>query len=303
MSNQVPVAVSPKLVESIFLKGKEGILHALPKFVNSERFMRVALTEIRNRPDLQKCDAISVCTSIMKAAQLGLDLDPQLGQAYLVPFFSKKTGAWMCNMITGYRGLVNLVRRSGEVSTLYAQCVYKGDHFKYELGTTPKIIHQPSADATSDMTHVYAVCVFKDSGVQFEVMSRHQVEVHRDRFSRQAQGDSWRDNFEEMAKKTVVRRLIKMLPITVDDGTDNERDAPVTVHNPEKFAQISAAADVPQEDDRAVYLRVIESQADELSAKGVPSEEIYKIIPQRFEELPIDQLAAITKILGEKLGS
>lgn len=298
-------ALTPvKQIESLLMQGKKQIMDALPKFINSERFVRVALTEVRNNPQIQKCDPISVCTSIMKAAQLGLDIGGTLSQAYLVPFYSKRTGQWLCQMIPGYRGLVLMVRRTGDVSNFFAQCVYKGDDFNVSLGTDPKIHHVPGENSTDEMTHVYAVCVFKDGTSQFDVMTRKKVEAHRDRYSKSAEGDAWKDAFEEMAKKTIVRRLIKMLPISIEEpGMFNDAPAAAPqVHDPEKIRELQNAPDIVPEEDRDVYLKMIEHLSDEMVAKQIPSDEILKLVPADYMQYPADKLVAVIAGMKGKLG-
>lgn len=280
-------------IEHAINQGKAQIAAALPSFVKTERFIRVALTEVRNNPDLQKCDPLSVCTSIMKAAQLGLDIGSQLGQAYLVPFKGE------CTMIVGYRGLVNLVRRSGEVSTFYAKCVYEGDEFKQVLGTAPAIHHVPS-DNPGKMTHVYAVCVFKDGSNQFEVMSHAEIERHRQRFSKMPNSQGWRDSFDEMAKKTVIRRIIKMLPITIEDPESvfgNRQEEPQHV-DLDKFKAISAASDAVASDERSMFLK----QADELLARAAEKQiDCRDILQDDPSTLPDAQLIALVSILRERV--
>ncbi len=285
-------------VEQLLEQGRAQIAAALPAFIKTDRFIRVALTEVRNNPDLQKCDPVSICTAIMKSAQLGLDIGGALGQAYLVPFKNRDTGQLEAQLIPGYRGLVQLVRRSGQVSTFYAMCVYEGDQFTYTLGTDPKIEHVPG-DSSNKLTHVYAVCVFKDGGHQFEVMTKKQVEDHRNKYSSQPNGRGWKNSFDEMAKKTVVRKIIKMLPISIEmPETDlDEQDREPMAAEPAKWQALQARSDIVPEEERGAYLKMIDELLEKAGEKKIAIQ-----VPQDYHSFPVDQLVAMVAYLKENVG-
>ena len=149
-----------------------------------------------------------------------------LGEGYLVVYNNKikvnGVEKWVkqAQFIPGYRGLITLARRSGEISTLYAEAVYKGDVFNVELGLEEKLEHKPNYDSEErdDPKHLafaYAVAKFKDGSFQFVVMSRKQIDKIRAR-SKSAKSGPWVTDFEEMSKKTTIRRLSKALPLTVE---------------------------------------------------------------------------------------
>lgn len=214
-------------------KNKNQIQRALPRHVTADRMARVVTTSLRRTPKLLKCKPLSLLSAIMQAAQLGLEPDNGLGHAYLVPFKDEVV------FIPGYKGLIDLARRSGQVSTIYAVVVRRGDDFSYELGDTPRIIHKPSearettqvtktkrvdgkdvqvtetVDVDRPITHVYAVCRLRDGGVQREVMTIDQVDRIRSR-SAAANDGPWVTDTEEMIKKTCLRRLCKMLPASIE---------------------------------------------------------------------------------------
>lgn len=225
---------APRSIDSMLMQAQSSIKAALPSVVKSERFIRVALTEIRKSKQLQQCDPVSVCAAVMQAAQLGLEFGSSLGQIYLVPFGQE------CTLMVGYRGYVALLQRSGAIKSMTAHCVFEGDFFEYELGLDQKLVHRPTGKQTN-LVAVYAVATLNDGTKQFEVMSREAVEYIRDTFSRGKNSDAWRKSFDEMAKKTVVRRLIKMLPITpeVADALEAESFEVVEEHQPDKIQQIA----------------------------------------------------------------
>lgn len=197
---------------------KEQIKRALPKQLEADRFMRVMLTELRTTPALANCSPESFLSALMQSAQLGLEVGNGLGHAYLIPFGNGKDTQGRANvqLIIGYRGMLDLIKRSGQVSKLSVRAVHEKDDFHYEYGLNEDMKHLPTIEAeTGELTYVYAVVHMKDGTKQFEVMSRKQIEEIRLQ-SKASGASTWKNHFEEMAKKTVVRRLFKYMPISVE---------------------------------------------------------------------------------------
>lgn len=191
-------------------KMKAQIAAALPKHMTPERMIRVCLTAWRKTPALQKCDPLSVISSIVQASQLGLEPDGVLGHAYLVPYGNQ------CQLIPGYRGLIDLARRSGSVVSIQAHMVYERDKFEFAYGLDEKLSHTPCMDGDRGKeVAVYAVAKLKDGGYALEVMSIADVNKIRSR-SKAANNGPWVTDFAEMARKTVVRRMVKYLPLSVE---------------------------------------------------------------------------------------
>ena len=144
-------------------------------------------------------------------ARLGLEPGGALGEGYLVPFKGKVI------FIPGYRGLISLARRSGQIISIEARVVHEKDEFSCCLGLDPDLKHTPTWEETDPgpLRLVYAVAKLKDGGVQFEIMSRGQIEQVRAK-SQAGNFGPWVDNYEEMSKKTVIRRLFKYLPVSVE---------------------------------------------------------------------------------------
>lgn len=188
---------------------------ALPKHMDPERMARIALTTIRTNPKLLEASVPSLLGAVMQAAQLGLE-PGLIGHCYLVPFKNGKTGQTDVQFIIGYKGMIDLARRSGQIQNIYAHVVYEKDEFEYELGLEPKLKHKPSMEADrGQMIGVYAVAHFKDGGYQFEFMPKEEIEKRRRR-SKAANNGPWVTDYEEMAKKTVIRHMWKYLPISVE---------------------------------------------------------------------------------------
>lgn len=192
---------------------KSEIARALPRHLDPDRLARIATTVLRQTPGLASADPASFLGALMTCAQLGLEPGP-LGHAYLVPFKDNRTGRTEVTFIPGYRGLVELARRSGQVQSVQARVVRDGDNFAYSFGLDPKLDHQP-AGTLGEVTHAYAVVRYKDGGMDFDVMTRAEVDAIRGR-SRASEKGPWKTDYAEMAKKTVLRRLLKTAPMSVE---------------------------------------------------------------------------------------
>jgi recombination protein RecT len=275
-------------VDVMLSNAKDQIQKALPAVISSDRFIRVAVTEIRKSPQLQQCNPISVCAAVMQAAQLGLEFGSTLGHAYLIPYKNEAT------LQVGYRGLMHLCRRSGMVKKFEARAVYEGDFFEYELGTNPFIKHRPTGNQ-KNMVAVYAVATLEDGTTQFDVMSREALEEHQRKYSRN--NGTWNSAFEEMSKKTVIKRIIKMLPISTEvaEALDRDVDSVIEVREPEKVQKLA--------ENTNSYISKAESTQimDELEKLCLKATEL-KI---DIEDLPddfTDQTAlACTQILKERI--
>jgi recombination protein RecT len=209
-------------------KIKAQIALALPRHVTADRLARVALTEVRRNPALAKCDQMSFLGAIMTCAQLGLEPGGTLGHAYLVPFENRKMGRTEVQFIIGYRGMIDLARRSGQIQSIEARAVYEGDRFEVKFGLDSDLTHIPDFDNPNrtqpeKLRFVYAVAKLKDGGVQFDVLSRREIEAIRAQ-SKAATSGPWQTHYEAMALKTVIRRLFKYLPISIELAQAIEQD-------------------------------------------------------------------------------
>lgn len=292
MSTTTQIATKQKTttVETLLEAGKDQIQRVLPAVVQSDRFIRVALTEIRKSRQLQACNPVSICASVMQAAQLGLEFGSTLGHVYLIPYKDEAT------LQVGYRGLMHLARRSGAVKSFESRLVYDGDIFKVTYGTNPAIEHDPQFK-TSTITHIYAVATLNDGTKMFEVMTKEQIDEHRAKYA-QRNAATWDKAYEEMARKTVVKRLIKYLPITpeVADALELEARFEPEQHDPEKIqqSQNSSTAITSGEAQHArVVLATLFSECAEL---GIDTDDV-ALSPEANEQ----QILAVTQILKERL--
>lgn len=196
---------------------KNQMALAMPKHMTADRLMRIALTEVRKTPALGRCNVQSFMGAIMQCAQLGIEPGAALGHAYLLPFGNGKAsdGLANCQLIIGYRGMIDLARRSGQIISLTARTVHANDTFSYAYGLDETLEHVPGTGDRGDLTHVYAVAKLKGGGIQFEVMSKADV-LKVKASSKAGNNGPWVSHFDEMAKKTVIRRLFKYLPVSIE---------------------------------------------------------------------------------------
>ena len=202
-----------------YVKAQESAIKAaLPAVLTPERFTRMVLSAISSNPALGECTPKSFLAAMMQAAQLGLEPNTPLGQAYLIPFNNSRAGVKECQFQIGYKGLIDLAYRSGEVSMIQAHEVRANDEFSYEFGLEPKLTHKPAMKDRGEVICYYAMFKTKDGGNGFEVMSVDDVRSHAKKYSQAFQKSSspWTSNFDEMAKKTVLKKALKYAPLKSD---------------------------------------------------------------------------------------
>ena len=210
-------------------KMKPQFAAALPKHITPDRMLRVALTAIQNTPALLTCNRKSLLLAILRAAQLGLEPDGVLGQAYLIPFkknWKDESGKWQsrtdAQLIPGYRGLIDLARRSGEVSNIIAKEVYSKDEFSVDWSQQPPFTHKPAMTGDrGEITHFWALANFKDGGYHWDYMTKGEVDYIRQN-SNGAKNEVWDKYYAEMGKKTMIRRIAKYLPMNVQKAAMTE---------------------------------------------------------------------------------
>lgn len=207
--------VSPvKAMGDLLKRMHTQIEKALPSVITPERFTRIALTAYSRNEKLQECTPESFLGSMMQAAQLGVEPNTPLGQAYLIPYRNK--GVMEVQFQLGYRGMIDLAYRSGEVQNIQAHEVYENDTFEYELGLEPKLKHIPALKDRGNVILYYAVFKLTNGGVGFEVMSKEDVEAFAKKKSKTYGTGPWQSDFDAMAKKTLVKRLLKFAPLKSD---------------------------------------------------------------------------------------
>lgn len=230
MSETTAVVPVAKTVQAFLAKNRGALTAAMPKHVNPDRLMRVAVGAINRTPALQRCRVESLITAIVASSTLGLEVNGPLGEAYLVPFKDQVT------FIPGYRGLMTLARRSGMVTLFYADTICANDEYSIERGLEPKLVHKPAREERGEPLYFYAVFHTKDTK-DFEVMTVAEIDRIR-RMSKAANSGPWVEHFEEMAKKTVIRRLAKRAPMSAEMAMAARLDEEAAMGQPQDFGDV-----------------------------------------------------------------
>lgn len=204
-------------------RARQQILDVIPKHLTVERLTNLALSAAAKSVDLQKCSTMSVVRAVRGCAELGLEPNTAAGQAYLVPYNVKTKGAdgretWgkECQLIIGYRGMIDLARRGGDLVQIEAHAVRERDIFDFRFGLEPKLEHVPFLRGDPGPTIAfYCIARLADGSRHVEVMSKAEVDAIRAR-SKAGNSGPWVSDYDEMGKKTVIRRAWKFLPISTE---------------------------------------------------------------------------------------
>jgi recombination protein RecT len=183
-----------------------------PAGTDINRFSAALMAQIRSNTKLAECNQFSIMGAFINSTQLGLEPGASLGHCYFVPFKGE------CQLVIGYRGMIELAYRSGKVLSIAARTIHQADRFDYSYGITDVLEHKPATGDRGPLIGVYAVAKLVGGGVHFEVLDLSDIEQAR-KASKAGTFGPWKDHFEEMAKKTAIRRLFKYLPV----GTELNR--------------------------------------------------------------------------------
>lgn len=281
---------------------KKQLAAVAASHLKPERMMRLMANAIRTTPKLGQCSPISLLGAMMQCASLGLEPNTVLGHAYLIPFDrkekNKKTGKWEVvetnvQLIIGYKGYIDLARRSGHITSIAAGVHYSDDEtsgglWEYEEGTESKLRHR-AGDQQGKKLHAYAIAKFRDGGHAYVVLPWSKVMKIRDGSQgwqsavRTAEqygkpiNSPWATHEDEMAQKTAVRALAKFLPLSTEfrDGLEADSgraDYAAFAMNP------TAGLDVTAEDEEG-------QQIDHDPETG----EVYQVEDQRAAQQTMPQ--------------
>lgn len=240
----VAKADKPKTLKDRIEEYLPEIKRALPATITPERFARLMTTALGANPLLQQCTPSSFVGAMLQAAQVGLEPNTVLGQAYLIPRRNGKTGNYETVFEIGYHGMIDLAYRGGVVE-ISAEVVYANDEFEYALGMERELVHKPILKDRGDPICVYATWKSKDGGSGFAVMSIEDIRKHAAQYSesfKRGTSSPWQTNFLSMAKKTVLKQALKYAPLSVE--LQRQMSADETVKS--TFAE--DMLDVPQDD-------------------------------------------------------
>ncbi|BCJ86490.1 recombination protein RecT [Effusibacillus dendaii] len=268
-----PSQVDPaKTIDGMLKRLAPQIARALPKHMTADRLARIALTTIRQNPKLLECTQESLMGAVMLSAQLGLEPGP-LGHAYLVPFWDSKTNSTNAQFQIGYKGMIDLTRRTGEIQTITANEVYENDTFEVEYGSNGHLTHKPFMHGErGDVTKYYAYAKTKDGGEYFYYMTKEDVIKYRDKYTKSKNFKTgeiygpWATEFDAMAKKTCLKQMIKYMPLSVEVQRQLAQDETVKLDMDEDMTMVPNA-DIEYEYNPATN-EAIDTQKETNSTPG-----------------------------------
>jgi recombination protein RecT len=289
----------------------------LPPSMSARKIARLAVMELQKNPALCRCSSGSLMLAIMGSCALGLELGGALGQAYLIPYGDT------CQLIPGYRGFVKLATNSPEITRITAEVVHEQDIFSYQLGGAPNLEHipaQPRNDPTwtpGEIIASYSVAWMRDGSYQFSVMNRYEIDKIRDNSpgyknaTAKGKDHPWISHYPEMAKKTPVRLLFKLLPNACEKlqhAIDLDESADIGL--PQSVTSIPDMPEIP--DDGIIDVQANEPAKSEPSPEIIPpksektdvekkNEDRLKLLIIRMIEKGVDGKTWLTKVTGRKI--
>ena len=245
-------------------QARQQLAAVAAQHMNPERLMRVTANAIRTTPQLQECEPLSFLGALMQCAALGLEPNTVLGHAYLIPFKNRRKNVTEVQVVVGYKGLIDLARRSGHITSIAAHIHYSDDEmWIYEEGTEAVLRHRPGPQE-GEKLHAYAIAKFRDGGHAYVVLPWSHVIRIRDgsqgwqtavRFNKIDQSP-WKTHEDAMAKKTAIRALAKYLPLSVEfrDAVQVDHDGGARVDyaayaaDPAAGVTIDGEAETPEDE-------------------------------------------------------
>ena len=285
-------------------KFKQEIAKVLPAHVTPERMIRTALTATLRVPNLAKCDESSFFQCMMQLSQLGLEPDGR--RAHLIPFLNRKQNRYECQLVIDYKGIVDLILRTGKVSAIHCDKICDNDDFEYDCGTVVK--HKINFREPRGNAYAY-ICIItlKDGSRKCEVMTLGEVESIRNRS--QAKTGPWQTDFDEMAKKTVFKRAAKWVEwstevkqaIDADDGpfVDYESSFPAGLLGGQSEPRDQSAGEISDEEfsvrqtvDKAMTVGALNASRSLVADSNLPA----NIKAELYGEIS-DKLVALEEIM------
>jgi recombination protein RecT len=273
-------------------KIREQLAMALPHYYTPDQFTVIVRTAINKNPRLAECDPGSFMTAMITAAQMGLAPDGRHG--HLIPRYNGKAQRMECQFQPDYKGLVSLVRKNDNVADVYAETVHEADTFRITKGLHRDLIHEVDVrKSRGAFIGAYAVIAYKDgSSPSFEFMDKEQIDAIKAR-SQSPNAGPWSTDYTEMAKKTVIKRLLKLADLSQETverlNADTSLDvAPISTVSEIKTAVIPERPALPEpsaEQDAAAPTQEYPETQPEPERQAEPQSEEPKRGPGRPKKL------------------
>lgn len=228
-------------IADLINRQRAEIARALPKHMDADRLARIATTTIKTTPALLECTAQSLLGALMLSAQTGLEPGP-LGHVYFVP--RKNKGVAECQWMLGYKGIIELARRSGQLVSIEAREVCERDEFRFAYGLDEELVHRPFMDGDrGPIVAFWGLAKFKDGGHYFLVMSKADVDKAKERSDAGRKGfGPWITDYAAMGRKTVIRRMMPFLPLSPEQANAISHDETVNTRLDVRPTEEPAAA-------------------------------------------------------------
>ena len=252
-------------VQAFFEAHKSTLAAVLPRHVSPDRMLKIALGALRTTPKLMNCTVESLMGAVVHCSQLGLEPNTPLGHAYLIPFENRRKNITEVQIVLGYKGLVDLARRSGQIISIAAHEVCENDEFDYAYGLDEKLTHKPTMGERGRVIAFYAVAKLQGGGHAFEVMSAEQINEIRDnsqnyKFAREKNSTVWGQHYAEMGRKTVLRRLVKYLPVSIEMAQAAQLDELAASDRGQGLASVLDGDYITETEDQEGYDEEVSSQ-------------------------------------------
>lgn len=243
-------------VNAFFQQHKGAIAAVLPKHITADRLLKISLGAVRDNQQLRECTVESLFGAVIKCAELGLEPNTPMQHIHMIPFNVRRGDSWQkeVQVVIGYRGYIELARRSGEILKIGAHEVRKNDEFHFAYGINETLIHRPAFGDRGPVIAYYAVAKLAGEEHQFEVMTVDQVEEIRDgshgyqqalsKTKRTKDGvivecnSPWFNHAVEMGRKTVVRRLMKYLPLSIELANAQRLDDAIETGDGQRLGEV-----------------------------------------------------------------
>ena len=292
-----------KNMKSLLERSWPRIAAVIGNNLSPQRLYQMYVSTINREPQLANCGVESVLSCFMKCAALGLEPSnvDGLGRAYILPYGNKnyRTGQKEATLIIGYKGMIDLARRSGQIRDISARAVHEGDEFTYSYGLNEDLRHVPCTKP-GKLTHVYMIANFKDGGHYFQVMNADEIAAAAKRSPSYGKAVSqWKSDYEAMAKKTVIRRAFPYLPVSVE-----ARDAAASDDQTPDYSDVFRPLPTVTADDSPVDVSVDEPEEPE-QPQPSPVEAKRSEMIRRFQTLGVasdaEACETISKILNREV--
>lgn len=276
VSGRAPAKKHPTDLKGWLNMYTNDIAKALPQQIDPKRFTRICMTALTGSKQLKACSPESFIGAVLSSAQLGLEPNTPLGEAYLIPYGSS------CQFQLGYKGLIKLARNSGDITKIGAECIHENDEFSYTLGIDPTITHVPVFGDRGPVIGYYAYYKTKGGEVAFEVATRAEIEAFARAKSKTFNKGPWQSDFDAMAKKTLIKRVLKYAPLATETQRAIMQDETI-----KSVDVTNVAADLD--------MTLIPEDQIEITETEPETGEITQIAPEPAEKVSADNLEAARK--------